>query len=263
MTQLIGVLCEDRAKVILVSDRMVTTSDGSLAFEHEPKYAMVASNAIILTAGSIHEPELIEDAKAKIGERAPVRKIADDIAESYRNIRKKRMEQVVLEPFGIASFDDFYDKQQRLHEDTNLQLLKRIEEFELRVGLLLGGVDTKGHLYYIDDPGTRMSYDVLGFCCLGSGDRHAEPVFAFRNFSPSLQAAGAIQIAYEAKKSAEMAGGVGRETDIWIITQEACYEVKPETIQQLQESYKTRDRSEFNQQIKIKTKRLEYKRDQA
>lgn len=78
MTQLIGALCENRTKVILVSDRMVSTADDSLAFEHEPKFVIISSNAIVLTAGTIHEPELIEDVCTD--GRIPLREIADNLA---------------------------------------------------------------------------------------------------------------------------------------------------------------------------------------
>ena len=45
MTQLIGVLCENKKKVIMLSDRMVTTGNGTLAFEHESKSAIISPHA--------------------------------------------------------------------------------------------------------------------------------------------------------------------------------------------------------------------------
>jgi hypothetical protein len=236
MTQLVGALCDNRTKVILVSDRMVTTEDGSLAFEHEPKYELMASNALVLTAGTIHEPELLED--AKLTTTTIIRELADSISRSYRCVRRKRIEDEVLSRYGFSSFEDFYEKQRLLLEDTNMQLLEEIEKYNQPYGLgaefVLGGVDRKAHLYYIADPGTYRSYDALGFCCVGSGDRHAEPVFAFFQFRPSLSASKTLQIAYEAKKRAEMAGGVGKETDVWLITEEGCYEIDYGTIEQIE-----------------------------
>ncbi|PIU55669.1 MAG: hypothetical protein COS88_03965 [Chloroflexi bacterium CG07_land_8_20_14_0_80_51_10] len=77
MTQLVGVICENREEVILISDRMVTTADGSLAFEHEPKVEFIVPSALVLMAGSIHEPELITDARSAIKGKTPLREIAD------------------------------------------------------------------------------------------------------------------------------------------------------------------------------------------
>jgi len=103
--------------------------------------------------------------------------------------------------------------------------------------MLLGGIDDKAHLYIIGEPGTYRSFDEVGFCCVGSGDRHADPVFAFYRFSAKLKTSEALKIAFEAKKRAEMAGGVGKETDIWIMRKNGIYEVTQDTIKRLEESH--------------------------
>lgn len=261
MTQLIGMLCEDRDKAVLVSDRMVTTSNGSLAFEHEPKCAFVASNALVLTAGTIHEPELITNTQAEIKGKGSLIEIAESLAKNYRQIRRKRVEHEILQEMGILSFDDFYNKQSSLHEHIILGLSGKIGKYDLGVHLLLAGADEKAHLYRIGEPGTYRSFDELGFCCIGSGDRHAEPVFAFYGFSPKLSIKEALTIAFEAKKRSEMAGGVGKETDAWIIEKENLYEIDQETINQLETS--RTDEEDFlrlikSTEVEIKTNKMEF-----
>lgn len=259
MTQLIGILCENREKVILISDRMVTTANGSLAFEHEAKFQFIAPNAIVLTAGTIHEPEVIVDTKAEIKGKGSLREIADVLSKNYRKIRRKRVENEILEEIGILSFDEFHRKQNLLHENSVLELSKRIRDYDLGVHLLLGGVDEKACLCRIGEPGTYRSFDDLGFCCIGSGDRHAEPVFAFYGFTLALPLAEALQIGFEAKKRAEMAGGVGKQTDIWIIEKGGVYAVTPETIKQLEESHtQQKGLSQFISPVEPKTSKLEY-----
>lgn len=258
MTQLIGVLCEDRGKVILISDRMVTTSNGSLAFEHEAKCAFAASNALVLTAGSIHEPELITSTQTEMKGKASLVEIAESLAKNYRKVRRKRVEHEVLEEMGILSFDDFYNRQNSLHENVVLELTRKIEKYDLGLHLLLGGVDEKAHLYRISEPGTYRSFDELGFCCIGSGDRHADPVFAFYGFSPRLSVAEALSIAFEAKKRAEMAGGVGRQTDAWLIEKKGVFEITSETIKKLEEAHaEQEDFSRFLSSVEPETKKLE------
>lgn len=259
VTQLIGALCEDRTKVILISDRMVTTTNGSLAFEHEPKFQIIAPNAIVLTAGTVHEPEIIAETRVQIKGKCSVLEIADTLSKNYRKIRKKRIENEVLEEMGIVSFDDFHRKQNLLNENSVLELSKKITDYDLGVHLLLGGMDDKAHLYRIGEPGTYRSFDELGFCCIGSGDRHADPVFAFYRFTLSLPLAETLQISFEAKKRAEMAGGVGSETDIWIIEKGGVYAVTPETIKELEESHtEQKGLSQFLTAVKPKTTKLEY-----
>ena len=259
MTQLIGVLCEDRKKVVLISDRMVTTVNGSLAFEHEVKCAIIAPNALVLTAGTIHEPELIEDTQAGITGKDLIRTTADSLSKNYRLIRKKRIEHEILEKVGISSFNEFYRQQGVLHENTILELSRKIEKYDLGVHLLLGGVDEKAHLYMIGEPGTYRSYDELGFCCIGSGDRHADPVFAFYGFSPALSMEQTLKIGFEAKKRAEMAGGVGKETDAWIVEKGAIHEVKQETVKHLEESHgKQENLSRLFESVEVETRKLDY-----
>lgn len=53
MTQLIAVLREDKEKIVLMSDRMVSTGDRSLAFEHESKHAYMTPLSMVLTAGTM------------------------------------------------------------------------------------------------------------------------------------------------------------------------------------------------------------------
>ncbi len=62
MTQLIGAICEKGSKIVTVSDRMVGTGDMTLTFEHEqPKAQVILKTAVVLTAGTMHEPDLIID----------------------------------------------------------------------------------------------------------------------------------------------------------------------------------------------------------
>lgn len=253
MTQLVGVLCEKRTKVVMVSDRMVTTSDGSLAFEHEAKSERLAPNALVLVAGTVHEPELITDTRNEIKGVTPILEIAEKLSERYGQLRLKRIESEVLRRVGIPSLAVFYQMQQGLHDSNVFELSKSIRDYDLGLALLLGGVDERAHLYRIGEPGTYRSFDQLGFCCIGSGDRHADPVFAFYRFSPDITLEGALTIAFEAKKKAEMAGGVGRNTDAWVLDDKGIHVVSTDTIKNLEDSHgKQQDASTLLPQIKIK-----------
>lgn len=56
-----------------------------------------------------------------------------------------------------------------------------------------------------------------------------------------------------------MAGGVGRETDAWILDKEGCYEVGYATIQQLEEFHKDQESgSQFRKQFSIEKSKIEY-----
>lgn len=64
MTQLVAAICEHGEKVITVSDRMVSTGDMTLTFEHpRMKAVKMSERAIVLTAGTVHEPDLLRQAQ--------------------------------------------------------------------------------------------------------------------------------------------------------------------------------------------------------
>jgi hypothetical protein len=237
MTQLIAAACDNRNGLILVSDRMIGTADYSLYFEHEPKIDMINPVVAVLTAGTMHEPEIIEDAKLEIAGQQSVRQITDLISKHYREVRRTRIENGILEKYGIRTFDEFHNKQQILHDEVIKEIQEKLSSFEMDLDILISGVDQRPHIYLISDPGLPQSYDEVGYCCTGSGENHADPVFAFYSYSPSLSAEYIIQIAYIAKRKAEMAGGVGKKTDLWILNNEGCSKVSETTVANLDNIY--------------------------
>jgi 20S proteasome alpha/beta subunit len=134
-----------------------------------------------------------------------------------------------------------------------MDLNQGIATYRLGLSLLLAGVDKIGHLIRIDDPGIYRSYDSLSYCCIGMGDRHADSVFAWYKYSSTFPLTEALYIGFEAKKRAEMAGGVGRSTDILLIDESSIKEISPDTIKILEEVYHDREsrseRAGFDERI--------------
>lgn len=243
MTQLVGAICEDGQKVITVSDRMVSTGDMTLAFEHpRTKAIRISDRAVVLTAGTIHEPDLIRQAREEAKGKDEIIGIAHVLADVYQQIREKYLVDRILRPqTGLTSFAEWNAEQKKLHDHVVVGLMDQIAKFGLDLILLLAGVDDAGHLIVIANPGTHSSYDNLSFCCVGMGDRHADNVFAWYKYSQMLPLNDALYIAFEAKKRAEMAGGAGPSTDIAIIDKEGIQRVKSETIATLEKIYHAKE----------------------
>ena len=140
-----------------------------------------------------------------------------------------------------------------MHDDTNELILGRLDDFEFELDIILAGIDRnlQPHIYLISEPGDAMSFDEVGFCCKGSGETHTDPVFAFYGYSPSLPTEQVLYIAYEAKKRAEMAGSVGKQTDAWVVNEKGCYKVKQETLEALDECKMIEDLSSLIGGIEI------------
>lgn len=243
MTQLIATICDSGKTVVTASDRMVGTGDMSLTFEHgEPKAQTIASNAVLLTAGTMHEPDLVIDARKRAKGKERIRDIADILKELYQELRIQHIEDEVLRRLaGLKSFKDYHDKQKELHDGIVMELNQRIAGYDLDLSLILAGVDEQAHIIEIGNPGTWRSSDAVGYCTVGMGSRHADNVFAWYRYSTNISLQDAVYIAFEAKKKAEMAGGVGQLTDILVIDKKSTKILKPNVINDLEETYNERE----------------------
>ena len=239
MTQLVGAICEDGKKVITVSDRMVSTGDMTLMFEQpRSKAELIAPRAIVLSAGTVHEPDLTREARVRAKGKDRILEIADVLKDVFQEIREKHIVDEVLRPkTGMKSFAEWHMKQKSIHDATVFSLTEEMSQYQLGLSLILAGVDDEGHLIMIADPGSYRSFDNLSYCCIGMGNRHADTVFAWYRYSRLLPLNAALHIAFEAKKKSEMAGGVGQSTDILVIDSEGVNEVSPDTVKNLEEIY--------------------------
>ena len=259
MTQLVGALCEKRKTIITVSDRMVSSGDMSITFEPDkPKHEVITNKCLMLTAGTLLEPGLIEDIKEKGRNESNIRKLVELCKAEFRALKRKRIEEEILHPAGFESMSDYHEKSQRLHDALVMQLNDRIQRHDLEFIILLVGIDDKGgHLYLVTDPGTEACYDSVGFCCPGAGQSHTDPVFALYRYTPSVSAKEALFVAYQAKKRAEMAGGIGIITDATIITQkEGMREILPETLQQLEAVHEEQEKGGWREWLNSRVEGL-------
>jgi hypothetical protein len=254
VTQLIAAICDNGRSVVTVSDRMISTGDMTLTFEPDQSKAIpITPYALVLTSGTMHEPDLIEDARQRLRGKERVREIGDILKGVYQEIRQTRIEDEILRPLaGIASFSEYHQKQAGLHEALVFDLNSRIQNFEVGLVLILAGVDERGHVLVIGDPGTWTSWDAVGHAFAGMGNRHADSVFAWYKYTQSFNLNEALYIAFEAKTRAEAAGGVGRATDIHIINETGLFKLQETVIQQLEKIYddrQSRERRGFDQRV--------------
>lgn len=86
--------------------------------------------------------------------------------------------------------------------------------------LLVAGVDSAGaHIHSIHNPGgVDRQHDFIGYTAIGSGGIHAlQAMIGFRH-SPTAALRETVFRVYAAKRRAEVAPGVGLDTDIAIVS---------------------------------------------
>jgi 20S proteasome alpha/beta subunit len=243
MTVCIAALCQnddDAPHVVVAADRMVTLG-GFIEFEHAvPKMKEASSLAITMVSGDalvgMRLAEEVVDALA--GSNPPIAQIAQTLAARFEVARQQRLEQQLLRPrcLDIATF---YGSHQALNPNIVAMIDNQMTQFNLGVELLLAGLDPTGaHIYSIVNPGPpEFAHDVIGYAAIGSGTIHAlQSLIGFGHCATAGYHETVFR-AYAAKRRAEVAPGVGRDTDMAVISDAGIHRLTEEELGQLQEMY--------------------------
>ncbi len=233
---------------------MITAEYLMLEFEHAlPKIEEITPSSLVMLAGDALAPtDVIRDVRteAKKEKVTDLRALADLIAKTMANHRRRLVTENVLRRRGLDSFDDYYDRAASLPNDLVSTLDTEIASFEdvheiADVEILLAGMDDSGpHLYLISKPGTSTCFDAIGYHAIGSGEQHAIATISSYGYVDLFNLNTALYLAYEAKRKAERAPGVGRETDIRIIDSKGIHEISSEATGLLEKTYQTKTSSD-------------------
>lgn len=222
MTVCIAAMCtwEGRPMIVGASDRMITAGD----IEFEPpqtKVAVFPNNSVVaLIAGdTTAQIAIVLETYQSLLQNpiVEVKAIAELYARNFALERRRRAAATILHPLGLEL--ETYFRAPGIPSDFIRELTQRLQTYnglaETGTAAIVTGVDTQGaHIYLIRDPGYAVCYDSIGFAAIGAGQRHAESQFMFARYVNSWPLEKALRLIYVAKKRAEVAPGVGKETDL-------------------------------------------------
>jgi 20S proteasome alpha/beta subunit len=224
MTICIGALAENRKKLVLVSDRMITANiPMPYQFEKEDvqKIYDITDNVKVLTAGNaLFAYEVIQAAvtiieKQKLdGKDAhSVEEVAEILRQVYQQFRLRIVIQRILEPRGL-DLPTYYSQQKNLNPGIIQEIEQALVNANIDVELVVAGVnDGKScHLYTVTHPGTVACHDPIGYACVGSGAPHAMYSLIGSEYTKDKTVDSVEKLVLEAKKKSEVAPGVGRDT---------------------------------------------------
>jgi hypothetical protein len=242
MTVCVAALCHDEDELIAVvaADRMVTLG-GFIEWEHAvPKMTPASSYSITMVAGeTLVGTKLARDVAAEFGGGEPLlADVARALAVKYEAARRERLEQQLLIPRGL-NFPTYYGSHQQLNPNIVAMLDQQMQQFNLGVELLLAGVDASGaHIYSVANPGPPENlHDPIGYAAVGSGTIHALQAFIGFGHSAASEYHVTVFRAYAAKRRAEVAPGVGLDTDMAVISTAGIHWLSEEELGQLHEIY--------------------------
>lgn len=215
----------NRVGIVTASDRMLTALDIGVEYEHPlSKFATLTPSVMALVAGNI----VVHSAVAKAAvEKIRIRKLTDtiEIAETYaaelRTYSRTKAEQYYLAPLNLtfdrlvsdksgvdrAVFDDVYPK---------VTGYPFTDEMDVQT-LVVGCTPTGTELCAIDNLGRVTLQTDIGFHAIGIGVSHAMGHLMQAGTQKNQDYYAALWAAYCAKRRAEIAPGVGKETDmVWL-----------------------------------------------
>jgi len=224
-------------KSILIgaSDRMLTAGD----IEFEPAQAKVwllTPSICALIAGDagiqaeifkrVHKQVIdwiVADPKTWVN----VRDVVSIYGKEFRALLRERAEAQVLSPHGL-DLQTFLATQASMSPEVVADLAGRLSSFQFdsQLEAIIMGIDQDGpsniktgekliypQLYALDGDKPAL-LTTAGFAAVGIGKSHAESQIMLAGHSPMNNESDTALLVYTAKKRAEVAPGVGKETDM-------------------------------------------------
>lgn len=267
MTVCIASLCSNEngnpQNVVVASDRMVTLGN-FMEFEHEvSKITKLTSKSVVLVAGdTLRGSKIVDTVKSKLHELQDLKipEIATLVAKWYSESRNESIENDIFKLRGFTR-QDFYDSYQtKLLPQLAYQLDAQVMEYNYGVQLIVAGVDDDGaHAYFIDNPGTNCT-DIhqIGYTAIGSGAIHATQALIGFGHSASKELKLTVFTTFAAKRRGEVAPGVGKDTDLFIVTADGIQELTQEEIKMLNEIYENEYHKPLADNVKSKVDAIEF-----
>lgn len=220
----------------------MVTFGGMTEFEHEvPKINRVTSRIVALMAGdALRGARLAYDVTCQMpADSPPVQAIVEAFSSRYVESRGNQINSEIFQPRGIRMQDFYGGQQQRMIPMIAGTIDEQVTNFNYGVEVLIAGVDGDGaHLSHITNPGGSCSdFRQIGFHAIGSGMIHALQSMIGFGHTGTHGLHESLFTVYASKRRAEVAPGVGTDTDMAIILLDGITWVEPHVIEKLKECY--------------------------
>ncbi len=206
---------KEEEAIIFSTDHMISVGDIGQFEKEIKKYKRINSKAVAMLSG---QTLLFDKSIEGTTEINDFSKIKNKIYENMATLRK---EIIRKEVHNLFSIDEDYVKELLKNEIKNpfvQNIIQSIAEFNLKTSILLVGFDEKGEaqISEIDEKGFA-DYRDIHFHTIGSGSVQALNTLLFQNHAKKHDLKTTIYNVYKAKRNAEVANGVGRETEVLIL----------------------------------------------
>ena len=253
MTVGIAAVCDSGKRIVIASDRMITNYGSGVEFETlESKLERLSPKcAVLQSSGDMSiTTEIVESVRLQmeVPHDSSVAGLADLIKSNYTKVRLRRLDDRIVVPTlgpdyvrnreNGVSLPDYLKNQQAMFQTLAL----RMEQHDLSVQLLVAGADNSAaHLFLVNNPGVCQNMDKLGYATIGSGYMHALIWLQLARQTRQTDVLTTLLDVYSAKRVAEVAPGVGKETDMAIIDEEGTWFCTTPIVDELSIRYEQMD----------------------
>lgn len=229
MTICIAAICDKGNACVISADREITLPSAALEYEHnERKIDVLSKTCVVMSSGdALYAAEVISKTHASIshGKDITILSIAEKLRDVFIATHQNRAEAVFLIPKGWT-LKEFKEKGHQQMQQPSYQEIQN-QLFSFGIGLvdfLVAGVDNTGsHIFRVHYNGVAGGSwlewcDKLGHREIGAGFLHSAIHLSVAGQFSGTGLTESVFNVYSAKKIAELAPGVGKATDLAIIT---------------------------------------------
>lgn len=184
-----------------------------------------------------------------------VQQVAQLYSEAHSRHRASEAARMYLAPLGLT-LETFISRQSELDQALVETLRQRLTDYELPgVSLIIAGYDPTGPHLYVCHGSSIANCEAVGFAAIGSGYWHAESHLMLAKHNPGVVAQQTLWNAFVGKKRAEIAPGVGADTDVVFIEQlGGLQDIRPEIIATLNKGFKAFEAASLKQAVQYEKK---------
>lgn len=246
MTVCIGAICGGGSAAVVAADKMVTFGPPMLLQTEPPgisKVNKLTEQAVLLFSGSVPDGEAIMASVTPQVASPPAQTIdqlGGVVQQAYMALKRRRVEETILRPLLGADFDRFQGLVAQSPSSAILvQTIGLISQHNLQLDVLLAGSDDAGsHLFVVTHPGVLLSLNTTGFAAIGTGALHAGVRLSLAQHTKDASIEETVYNVYEAKRAAEVAPGVGKLTDLALISNGTIKAAQKSLLEMLDQMHK-------------------------
>jgi len=226
---------ENNEVIVFATDHMVTIGDLG-QFEHSIlKWREIAPKTIAMLAGN---PIFFDDVTKLSNSSLPFSEITTEV---HKNFKQKRKDIIKNEIFDIYEIDDAYIREVLANTIQNqhiAKILDQVSQYSLHTQILLIGFENNEAQISVVDESNVANFRVIHFNAIGSGMIQAVNTMMFQKHGKDDDVLTTLYDVYKAKRNAEVAQGVGKDTELLILSNKSgCMRINDAQLNILSQIY--------------------------